>query len=170
MLLRHGKSDWAADFGLDRERPLAPRGRRAASRVGQFVSAAGWVPQRVLTSPARRAARTVERAAEAGGWLSVQEDGSHCQIVVEEALYDSTPERVLHVLHQQPSDVERLLLAGHEPTWSQLASRLTGGGRLRVPTAALVGIRFEVETWADVGFGDGELLFLLPPRLLDTRE
>ncbi len=168
MLLRHGKSDWAADFGHDRDRPLAPRGRRAAHRIGQFVTAAGWLPQRVLTSPARRAAGTVERAAEAGGWLQVQDDGSRCPVVIEEALYESTPERVLEVLKAQPREAERLLLAGHEPTWSQLASRLIGGGRLRVPTAALIGVRFDAESWADVAFAGGELLFLLPARWLDT--
>ena len=35
-LLRHGKSDWEALSGSDHDRPLAPRGRRAARRVGRL--------------------------------------------------------------------------------------------------------------------------------------
>ena len=35
---RHGKSDWAAPYGGDHERPLNDRGRRSAALVGRFLA------------------------------------------------------------------------------------------------------------------------------------
>ena len=68
LVLRHGKSDWDADYRGDHERPLASRGRRAAAAVGRFLAAAGPMPDRVLSSSAVRALSTVRLAAEAGRW------------------------------------------------------------------------------------------------------
>ena len=34
LLFRHGKSDWAADFDSDHERPLAKRGRQGRQNDG----------------------------------------------------------------------------------------------------------------------------------------
>jgi phosphohistidine phosphatase len=58
------------------------------------------------------------------------------------------------------------MLVGHEPTWSELTTFLIGGGHLRVPTAALVCIEFDVASWQQVTAGGGMLLWLLPPKLM----
>ncbi len=158
ILLRHGKSDWDAPWGDDHERPLARRGQRAAELVGRFLSATGELPQAVVTSSAVRARTTVETAAAAGGW--------QCPVRVRRDLYGAAPEVLLSVIHDADEDADTLLLAGHEPVWSQTASRLVGGGSLRVVTAALVCVGFEVESWAEVEFGRGTLLWLVPPKLL----
>jgi phosphohistidine phosphatase len=64
-----------------------------------------------------------------------------------------------------------LLLTGHEPTWSTFAGRLVGTAAIRVPTAAMLRIDFEVDHWEQVRYGSGQLRWLLPPktacRLLD---
>ncbi|MEM1181423.1 MAG: hypothetical protein AAGM22_23975, partial [Acidobacteriota bacterium] len=70
------------------------------------------------------------------------------------------------VIHATDESVERLLVAGHEPTTSSLASTLMGGGHLRVVTATLVGLAF-YGPWSELGAGSAELRFLIPPRLLD---
>jgi hypothetical protein len=41
-----------------------------------------------------------------------------------------------------------------------------GGGRVRVPTAAVVRVNFDVERWKDVGMGTGELAWCVVPSLL----
>jgi len=162
LLLRHGKSDWSAPFGHDHERPLAARGRRAARRVGRFLTAAGWPPDRILTSPAVRARTTVELAAEAGGWS--------CPRRSAQALYDGGVAGVLDEVGAEASEAERLLLAGHQPTWSELVSRLAGGAEVRLPTAAVACLRFETESWAAVGDRSGELVWLVTPKLLEPLE
>lgn len=159
MLLRHGKSDWASDTGDDRDRPLARRGERAARVMGELLAGAALRPDAAVTSPATRAQVTLELAMKAGGWV--------CPVHVSEALYGEGPFAVLEELTGQPDDAARLLLVGHEPTWSETTGLLVGGGSHRVPTGALVGIELDVDRWADAGPGCGRLAFLLPPRLFD---
>lgn len=157
LLLRHGKSDWGVPVS-DPERPLAGRGRKAAARMGRFLAASGEVPDLVITSPALRARDTLDRAARAGGW--------DVRLVVDEALYQSSPRELLSAIRGQDDCHERILLVGHEPTWSLLGAELCGGGRLRFPTAALARIDLAVERWAGVEPGAGELVWLVTPRLL----
>lgn len=153
-LLRHGKSDWDASFGSDRERPLAPRGEEAARTMGRALAALGEAPPLALASPARRAADTVRLAAEAGAW----------DVVIETApLYDADPEDVLRVVRGVDDAHERVLLAGHEPTWSELVARLTGA-TVRFPTAAIARIDVSAARWAELRPGTGVLVWFLPPR------
>ncbi len=158
FVLRHGKSDWKGDSQDDHARPLAKRGRKAARLVGRVLSRMELEPQRVLTSSARRAHATVELAAEAGGWSS--------PIEVCPGLYESDPDSVLDIIREQGDAVQRLMAVGHQPTWSLLASGLIGKANLRFPTAAVARIDFEAAGWREVGYGSGELVWLLTPRLL----
>ncbi len=160
FLLRHGKSDWQGSFRSDRERPLAPRGRKAAALIGRFLAATGEVPDRVLSSPAVRARRTVELAAEKGAWDRPPE--------IIESLYGGGPEAVLDALHGLPEGAASVLLAGHQPTWSMAAGELIGGGNLIVPTACLMAIDLEIGRWEDADWGRGELRFMVTPRLLQA--
>src|SRR6187200_3248617 len=74
-LLRHAKSSWD-DPGLpDHDRPLAPRGRKAAKRMGAHLRERGIEPQLVLCSSARRTRETVERLALPSGSQVEVEDG-----------------------------------------------------------------------------------------------
>lgn len=156
ILFRHGKSDWDADDGRDHERPVSPRGERAARTMGRLLTLAEQPPDSIVTSSAVRARKSVELAMEAGGWK--------CSVRVTNALYESTPARVLEEVRTEAQTTGTLLLAGHEPTWSELARQLTGGGKVRFPTACMVRIDFETELWKDVDFGSGEIIWLLPPK------
>ncbi len=158
FLLRHAKSDWGTRAHGDHERPLSKRGERAAPAIGRFLATIGQAPERVVTSSAVRARTTVELAAEAGDW--------DAEIEVTETLYGAAPPGVLERIQGQPDACERVLFAGHEPTWSALASALVGGGRLRFPTAGLARIDFETARWRDADFGAGELVWMVTPKLL----
>ena len=159
LLLRHGKSDWNAAGGDDRRRPLADRGRRAARTMGRLLATGGQVPDSVVTSPATRATETLGLAMEGGGWS--------CEVSEREDLYGGGVPGLLREIRRQPSSTELLLVVGHEPTSSETASLLIGGGRVRMPTGALARIDFDadVTTWAGVGPGTGSLSWLLVPRL-----
>jgi len=157
LLLRHGKSDWDANFARDLDRPLAPRGIKAARQVGEFLSATRNLPDRIFASPAVRARTTAEIAVQAGEWAA--------RIETLPILYGGSPAEVLQEIAERNEDCESLLLAGHEPTGSLLCERLTGA-QVRIPTACLVSIALGCERWADVEGAHGELRWLLPPRLL----
>jgi len=157
-LLRHAKSDWENAFEGDHERTLAPRGIKAAERVGRMLATAGEIPDRVLTSSAVRARSTVELAAESGGWKSPQ-------IVVPE-FYGSEPDIVIERVCREADDAQSLLLAGHEPVWSATASELIGGGMLRFPTAALARIDLAIDLWSELQQDRGQLVWFVIPRFL----
>lgn len=159
LFLRHGKSDLLSDFSLDHERPLAERGIQAARAVGAFLRETGHIPARVLTSSALRARQTLAEVRAGGSW-------PHVDTVVDDGLYESSPEHVLRVLRGQPDEVDSLLLVGHEPTWSGTVSRLIGGGTVRYPTAALARVDLDVHRWQAVQFGAGRLIWFVPPKLL----
>ena len=158
LLLRHGKSSWEIGSTPDRERPLAPRGVKAARRMGGFLGRVGPVPDRVLCSPAVRTAETLRHAADAGVWRA--------SVAVVPALYGASPGDVLACLATVPGNPETLLVVGHEPACSQTASTLIGGAAVRFPTAALACIGLDVTRWDEVGPGRGELLWFVTPRVL----
>lgn len=160
MLLRHGKSDWGMDIESDHDRILAPRGEKAARLVGRTLTASELVPDRVVTSSAVRARTTAELAVEAGDWS--------CPMRVTRDLYGTSVAGALDIVRRQDEEpgADRLLLVGHEPTWSGLASGLIGGGRLAVVTACLVVVDLGVDRWADIELGRGELRLLVAPRWL----
>lgn len=158
ILFRHGKSDWNSDYGDDRDRPLARRGRKAAKTMGRFLERAAQVPDAAITSPAARAAETLRIAMKAGSWA--------CPVRTADGLYGGGVSGLLRELQSEPAATSVLLAVGHEPTWSDAVTELTGGGHVRFPTAALARIEFDVDGWNDVQPGTGLLAWMVPPRLL----
>lgn len=161
LVMRHAKSDWGAPFDGDHDRPLASRGIKAARRMGRFLTDAVMVPDLILSSTAVRALTTAQLAKEAGAW--------DCEIVASRDLYGSGPERVLGVIGGVDHGIERLLIAGHEPTWSTLVNWLIGGGGVRMPTAAVACLDLPHGHWTDLAPATCELRWLMTPKLLKGR-
>jgi len=160
-LLRHAKSSWG-DPGLDdHDRPLAPRGRRAAKQVRRHMRGAGIEPELALCSSARRTQETLERL-RLGGAVSVS---------VEDGLYAASADRLLERLREVPDEVGSVLVIAHNPGLQALAASLaSGGGELprlerQFPTAALATLAFE-GPWRDLGPGGAELVEYVVPREL----
>lgn len=159
ILMRHGKSDWAEGGQPDFERPLAPRGIKAAKQAGRMLAQAGLRPDRVLCSAAERTRKTAELAYGAGGFAGLLE--------IRPELYETSAEGALEVIRRHGQDAAVLLVVGHEPTSSSLISLLVGGGRHEMATAALAGIEADIDSWEDLKPGRSSLSFLLPPRLVE---
>src|ERR1700709_2272329 len=60
LLLRHAKSSWEEKELPDHERPLNPRGRRAAVAMREAMEGLGLAPDLVLVSTAARTRQTLE--------------------------------------------------------------------------------------------------------------
>ena len=155
MLMRHGKSDWDAGATDDHSRPLAPRGVVAAERMGEVIRELGLVPDLVVSSTAKRARATAELARISGGWNS--------RLVLEERLYGASVTETLSVLAHHGSTCERVLLVGHEPTWSMTVQHLTGA-RVAMRTATIADIALNITEWPQAANASGTLTSLLQPR------
>jgi len=154
ILLRHGKSDWAAGAD-DAGRPLNRRGQESARAMGRMITLIGRVPDLVLSSPARRARSTADLAAESGSWPS--------PIVEDERLCPGSTREMIEAVSERAGDTHRVLVVGHEPALSQTAALLLGGASLRMVTGAAACI--EVDGWEMLGPGAGSLLWMVTPRL-----
>lgn len=152
--MRHAKSDWSADHATDHDRPLNERGVRSARVMGRVLSEQGHVPELVLTSSALRARTTAQLAAEAGEWA--------CDVVTDSRLYGSSAEDVIQVV-AGVRDPGRLLLVGHQPTWSILVSRLTGEN-VDMKTATVAVLGFDLAAWSDLPGATGEIERVYQPR------
>ncbi len=170
-LLRHAKSDWKTPANGDFERPLAPRGQKAAPRVGQEISRLKIKPGLVLCSTARRAAQTYELIAE----------NLPKKHIVEHRLdlYMASPAKLLKIIRQQSDDFESILMIGHNPGTEALASHIAGPESPRrliadlnekYPTAALAAFDLDISAWRDLSPGDGTLTHFIKPRDLVCEE
>jgi phosphohistidine phosphatase len=157
MIMRHAKSDWSAGVATDHDRPLAPRGIEAAGVMGRFLARYGHSPNLVLTSTAVRARSTVELAAAAGSW--------GCEILSMATFYGCDPKTALGELTAASELPERVLIVGHEPAWSDLLA-LLGGGRVKMPTAAVACVVFDGRSWREIAPGRGVLHWLVTPKLV----
>lgn len=154
LVMRHAKSDWSADYESDHDRPLNERGRRSAKVIGEALQVRQLTPDLVVTSTAVRARTTAELAIDAGRW--------DCDLQLESRLYGSGPEVAMNVAAATPES-ERLMLVGHEPTWSMLV-RLVTGQSVEMKTATVAVIDVAIDHWGDLGPGTGALLEVIQPR------
>ena len=166
-LLRHAKSGWSDPVARDFDRPLNPKGRRAARTIGREMRARGLEFDAVIASPAVRVVETLRDVGEGyGRELAAEQD---------QDLYLASPAMLLDRIHHVDDAVERLLVVGHNPGLEQLVLLLAGSdatglmGELEVkyPTATIAEIRLEIDHWADVRAGGGTLTRFIRPRDLD---
>jgi phosphohistidine phosphatase len=163
LLLRHAKSSRDDPSLADIERPLAPRGLKAAKAMGQELAARGWQPDQILVSPAVRTRQTWE--------LVAAELPDPPAPSFPRMLYMATPELLLQQLRKTPKKIGTLLVLGHNPSLEQLAAQLASADsdaaalaslKEKFPTAALA--RFVLDgAWTDLRFGGARLTHLLRP-------
>ena len=163
-LLRHAKSSWDQPGLPDHERPLAPRGEKAAPVMGRHLGDAGLVPERVLCSTARRARQTWEAVAP---YLSPAPE-----VTYRRDIYDAEGHHLLEILRELPAETGSTMLVGHNPAMADLAEMLVDGGdaaarermAAKYPTAALAEIAAEVPRWVDLAQGAGRLVRFDRPK------
>jgi phosphohistidine phosphatase len=157
LLLRHAKSRWDDPSLADHDRPLAPRGRKAAKRIGAHMRREQIPVALVLCSSASRARQTLDLVAPPG------------RIRIERELYGATSDELLERLRRVPDEVHEVILIGHEPAIRDLAVQLIGRGSeladRKFPTAALATLTF-TGPWSTLGPDQAALAAFVTPREL----
>jgi phosphohistidine phosphatase len=163
LLLRHAKSSWDDPSLADIDRPLAPRGEKAARTIARYLLEKRVRPDLVLCSTSRRTRQTFEAIEPSLG--------RHAQVEYEQGLYGASADELLARLRTVSPEVSTVLVLGHNPGMQDLALLLAGGGarldrlREKFPTAALATLSAG-DRWADLKAGDAELLDYVVPREL----
>ena len=162
LLLRHAKSSWDDDSLADHDRPLAPRGRRAADRLAEYFAAERIRPALVLCSSARRARETLEPIMAAMG--------PGVDVRVEDGLYGASAPELLARLRELAPPVTPVLIVAHNPGLHDLALGLArdAGPELpaKFPTGALAVLDTGTTAWAGLTWGAARLARFITPRAL----
>ncbi len=143
FLVRHAKSSRDDPTLPDRERPLDDRGRRDAPRMGKQLAKRDVKPDLIVSSPALRALTTAHLIAD-----EIGHERKH--IAVDDRLYASSADDLLAVIRALDKKLERVMLFGHNPEFTDLAHRLSAEIR-DMPTCAVAEFRFDTNAWSDVG-------------------
>jgi phosphohistidine phosphatase len=158
LVLRHAKSSWDGPARDDHERPLNPRGRRDAPRMGELVREYGLIPDVVISSDAVRARLTAEAMAEAAHYTG--------EILLDERLYMASLDDILLLLRRVRQNAETVMIVGHNPGLEELVEQLTGE-RQDLPTAALAQIVLPIDRWRDLSLATrGTLMGFWRPKEL----
>jgi phosphohistidine phosphatase len=165
-LLRHAKSGWDDPVARDFDRPLNPKGQRAAVAMGRYMKAEGLAFDQVVASPAVRVVETLEQLE--GGY------GSDLAPAWDQRIYLASPATLLDLVHNLPTAAEQVLLVGHNPGLEELVLLLVPEGgahrekvEMKFPTASLAEMRFDIDSWDEVAEASGALVRFTRPRDLD---
>ena len=144
--LRHGEADWPNWTKPDNERPLTERGRKEMKRVAKFLERLKFIPDSILTSPLPRASQTAEIVGRRLG----------IELQTEPALaHGFNVERLRRLLAER--DAESVMIVGHEPEFSEVIGKLTGG-KIKISKAGVALLDI------DRSCTSGTLLWLFPPK------
>ena len=165
-LLRHAKSGWDDPVARDFDRPLNPKGHKAARTMGRHLRQADYAFDHVVASPAVRVVET----------LAQIEDGYGRSLDAEwdRRIYLASAATLLDIVHELPDMAGHVLLVGHNPGLEDLALLLTpdDGDALRdaieakYPTGSVTQMTLPGR-WTEAERGAATLTHFTRPRDLD---
>jgi len=147
-MLRHGEAV-PHDSKPDDERELTPRGRRQAEEAGKALAAINEEFAACYTSPKIRALETAELACQA----------LNQEPIVESSLANGFSRVDALALLDAHDEDAKILVVGHEPTFSQVVYDFTGG-RVDFKKGGIAAIK--------ATRSGGELLVLVRPREIEA--
>jgi phosphohistidine phosphatase len=151
-LLRHAHAGDAFEWiGDDDLRPLTKKGRQQSQRLGAFLEAHAVRPDVIVSSPLVRARQTAEIVAEALGMT----------VKIDRRLGSGFGQRELWAVLDEVGGRE-VMLVGHDPDFSSLLTYLIDAAGLHMRKGTLATIDLQTQ----LGDGEGELRWLVPPDLL----
>lgn len=166
ILIRHGKSSWKYPHLDDIHRPLTSRGKTDSELVGTYLYNEHNVSADViLSSPAVRTRNTAVILAK-----SLQFDENMIHYI--DALYSfgDNGDVILSQLQQLNDNVNTVVVVGHNDTCYLLANRLSGNMVEKFPTAATIGVKWNVMDWSQISEQSAEVLFHFHAKALRTKE
>ena len=151
LLMRHGKAE-SGSGQPDHDRVLAEKGVTQAQLVGEYLTAQHVQVAQVLVSDAQRTTQTWEAVASTM-------PGFDGEVSFHEEIYTGGAADVLALLHGVDSRLPVVLVVGHEPTISTLASALAeedsdaaaiAQARIGMPTGSVAVLSGALGSWEEL--------------------
>ncbi|HPF07602.1 MAG TPA: phosphohistidine phosphatase SixA [Spirochaetota bacterium] len=155
-LFRHG--DAKPDEDSDYNRELTDEGIEQTSLMADYLKTEGVVIDLIISSGAPRAETTAETIADK---ISYPVNN----IKIDDVIYDAkNGDELLPIIKNIPEHVISLMIVGHNPVLSDLASSLINHGRkIDMSKSSVVKIDFDSTPWKDVNNGRGAFVFYKKP-------
>ncbi|MBR9972200.1 SixA phosphatase family protein [Magnetospirillum sulfuroxidans] len=169
-LLRHAKSSWDDVTMDDFQRPLNGRGRKAARRMGKYLSEQGIRPNMILCSAATRTRATYD---------ILESSLEGVPVSFEDGLYEASRGDLLHRLQRLDGHLQSVLLIGHNPGLEKLALALSNGHgdavamkklEQKYPTGTLSILETPAPHWPELDAGTCRLIDVIRPKDLDPED
>ena len=156
-IIRHAKSSWGNAHLSDFERPLNHRGENDAPDMGQRLAMEGVKSSLIISSPANRALTTAKViSAKIGYPVS--------DIMEEERLYHAVTGVIKTLLSRVADEHDTVMIFGHNPGLTYLINEISDFDLDNLPTCAVCGIEFEMESWKDIQTTRGHQFYYDYPK------
>ena len=160
FLLRHARASEKQSGQQDIDRELNSIGLQNSTRMGIYMSKNSIRFDIIISSPAIRAKTTASLIAE-------QIKYAPHKIHENPEIYEASVRTLLRVVNQLKDEWDTVLIVGHNPSITYLSEYLSKSEIGNMTTCGLVNIQFEVDSWAEISEGTGELLSYQYPDLLN---
>ena len=156
ILVRHGKSSWEYSVS-DKDRPLKERGINDAHLVGNHFRGHAGNIEAAFSSPACRAMHT--------SMIVLREFNFPLdQFGVTNELYDFSGSGVADFVRGLDDAMNKVIIFGHNYAFTNIANQWGSVSIDNLPTAGLVQIRFETDSWSAIRKGKTEHI-IFPKQL-----
>lgn len=159
LVLRHAKTQPDAPAG-DHARALTERGHRDAATIATHIRNVIGTPDAIVTSDATRARQTATIVATALQFPSPP--------IEEPRIYNADVGTLMSVVRSLPEETTTVIIIGHNPGFEELAASLgsDSGEDVRLPTAGLAILDFDVTSWSEIQPGSGKVREITSPKKL----
>lgn len=147
---RHAKSSWKYHGMPDFDRPLNKRGKINAKFMAKRFASEEEIDL-IISSPAERAKLT---AIEFQNACSIPVD----RFIFNEDIYGASVSAMVKITNAISDDHSSIMLFGHNPTFTELASFFDHNFNDHIVTCARVKVEFELDSWKMVGENLGRVI------------
>jgi len=148
-IIRHAKTNKTLN-DLDRE--LLPLGIERTNKLGKYLSVNNCKTDVLFSSFANRAVQTANIIAEHIGY---QKD----KIITQESLYLTSQEEYFDILVEQSSDIDAIMIVGHNPEITNVARFFVPDFTSYMQTGACFCFDFKTNDWTSIFTAEREVRF-----------
>ncbi len=155
-IMRHGKAE-DGNNKADYKRKLISKGIKRNQKIALKLKDKKGKFDAILCSNAERTLETAEI-------MAIQFDFPLEDIKNYQEFYLAPAIIMLESLYALDNTLSNVLLVGHNPGVSELATSLSGQLIDWLPTSALIALQFDTDKWEEISSADAKIEFSLFPK------
>ena len=154
IILRHAKSSWDYPELSDYERPLNSRGNKDAEMMSLKLSKRLDYIDSAILSSSKRTELTYEYFKNKINFKS--------EFFTDE-LYHASSKKIISIIKDTNSDINSLMVLGHNPGLTETVNFLTNHFLYNLPTTGIIIIKFNINSWNKIS-EKGDLEWIKFPK------